>query len=279
VRREVGVTEVAAHVDEAEVVVDQVGVVHRRPEADRDAAVVQPGDLRLHRTGEVLAGEDMLAERRDEIPLVRLALGARAEVAGDLAPVVDAEQLVEGDVTRVVNGAETVGGGGLVAGGALLAGAGLAVLALAADVVRASAPAARTPDATVAAATRRAFFLIDLIVLSFLNWLVQSGGSAASHAGERRLELLASAEQRPEGGVGWPLARMVLLVPWCRLRYQPVAGSGVVTPVTVRTSWLIWPWLSAVKSISMYWTGPWLMQLPRWMCAACAPGSGRRPSG
>src|ERR1035441_134420 len=73
-------------------------------------------------------------------------------------------------------------------------------------------------------------------------------------------------------GVGWPLARMLLLVPWCRLRYQPVAGSGVVTPVTVLTSCMIWPPLSAVKSISMYWTGPWLMQLPMWMCAACAPG-------
>src|ERR1039458_9525494 len=75
-----------------------------------------------------------------------------------------------------------------------------------------------------------------------------------------------------KAGVGWPLARMLLLVPWCRLRYQPVAGSGVVTPVTVLTSCMIWPPLSAVKSISMYWTGPWLMQLPMWMCAACAPG-------
>ena len=35
----------------------------------------------------------------------------------------------------------------------------LSVLALAADVVRASAPAARSPDATVVAAIRRAFLL------------------------------------------------------------------------------------------------------------------------
>ena len=46
---------------------------------------------------------------------------------------------------------------------------GVIVVALAADVVRASAPAARSPDATVVAAIRRAFLLCDFMVCSFLN--------------------------------------------------------------------------------------------------------------
>ncbi len=45
--------------------------------------------------------------------------------------------------------------------------------------------------------------------------------------------------------VGCPLATMLLLLPWCRLRYQPVAGTGLVTPVTVRTWFTIRPALSA----------------------------------
>src|SRR5262249_27773096 len=53
---------------------------------------------------------------------------------------------------------------------------------------------------------------------------------------------------------------------------QALAGIGVVTPATVRVWLTIWPLLSAVKSISMYRTPPWLWQLPVWMCAACMPG-------
>ena len=61
----------------------------------------------------------------------------------------------------------------------------LSVLALAADVVRASAPAARSPDATVVAAIRRAFllraFLLSDFMIFFLSQLlVQCGGSAVN---------------------------------------------------------------------------------------------------
>src|SRR5215468_7627335 len=72
--------------------------------------------------------------------------------------------------------------------------------------------------------------------------------------------------------LGAPFLRMLLLVPWCRFRYQALAGIGEVTPDTVRVWFTIWPVLSAVKSISMYKTPPWLWQLPVWMCAACIPG-------
>ncbi|MGH3396470.1 MAG: hypothetical protein ACRDPO_17450 [Streptosporangiaceae bacterium] len=40
----------------------------------------------------------------------------------------------------------------------------------------------------------------------------------------------------------WPPLRMVLLVPWCRLRYQPAAGIPLVTPETDRVSPEILPW-------------------------------------
>ena len=140
-------------VDEAEVVVHHVGVVHAGPEADRDAAVVQPGDLGLHRAGEVLVEVAVRRGRQQQVALVRVALRAGAEVARDHAPVVDAEQLVERHVVGVVNGLEAVGGAAWLA---------LRVLALA-DPARATAPTPRRLDATVAAATRRAFLLMDFI--------------------------------------------------------------------------------------------------------------------
>src|SRR5215813_12525574 len=71
--------------------------------------------------------------------------------------------------------------------------------------------------------------------------------------------------------LGLPFLRMLLLVPWCRLRYQALAGIGEVTPDTVRVWFTIWPPLLAVKSSSMYRTPPWLWQLPVWTCAACMP--------
>ena len=77
---------------ETEVVVGHVGGVHAGPEADRDPVVVQAGDLRLHRTGEVLAG---VPARGQQVAHVRVPLGARAEIARDHAGVVDAKQLVE----------------------------------------------------------------------------------------------------------------------------------------------------------------------------------------
>jgi len=74
----------------------------------------------LHRAGEVLVDEGP-AERRDHVALVRVPGRAGAEVAHDLALVVDAEQLVEGQVLRVVNGLEAVARG---VRGAQRAGAG-----------------------------------------------------------------------------------------------------------------------------------------------------------
>ena len=62
--------------------------------------------------------------------------------------------------------------------------------------------------------------------------------------------------------VGCPFLRMLLLVPWCRLRYQPLGGIGVGTFVITRVWLTIWPWLLADRSVSMYCTGPWLWQLP-----------------
>ena len=72
--------------------------------------------------------------------------------------------------------------------------------------------------------------------------------------------------------VGWPLLRMSPLLPWWMLRYQPRAGIGAVTCVKTRTACTIRPRRLATRSRSMYLTGPWLWQLPRWMWAACGPG-------
>ena len=44
---------------------------------------------------------------------------------------------------------------------------------------------------------------------------------------------------------------MLLLLPWCRLRYQPPVSSTAVTPVTVRVWWSMLPLASALKSMSM----------------------------
>src|SRR5262249_25574157 len=76
--------------------------------------VVQPGDLGLHGAGEVLVRVVALpVVREEQVPLVRVAGGARAEVAGDRAPVVDPEQLVERRVPRVVQRRKAVAGPGL----------------------------------------------------------------------------------------------------------------------------------------------------------------------
>src|SRR5215469_2348985 len=98
------------------------------------------------------------------------------------------------------------------------------------------------------------------------------GGGAAGRWRLRRSDQSAEQSSGRKKMVGWPFCRMLLLLPWCRLRYQPVVGIGVVTPVITRVWLVMLPALSAEWSISMYWTGPWLMQLPRWMCAACMPG-------
>ena len=72
--------------------------------------------------------------------------------------------------------------------------------------------------------------------------------------------------------VGMPLARIWFMPPWCRLRYQLPGAGTLVTPLTTRVWSMMSPLASAVKSASMYLTGPWFWQLPRWMCAACGPG-------
>src|ERR1039458_1639241 len=89
---EVGGAELAVDVDEAVVVVDQAGVVHAGGEPDGDTTVVQPGDLGLHRAGDVLAA---VPGRGQQVAHVRVALRAGAEVPRDHALVVDAKQLVE----------------------------------------------------------------------------------------------------------------------------------------------------------------------------------------
>ena len=73
----------------------------------RDAAVVQAGDLGLHRAGEVLA---CVPAPGQQVALVRVASRAGAEVARNHALVVNAKQLVERHVMGVVKGAEAVGG-------------------------------------------------------------------------------------------------------------------------------------------------------------------------
>ena len=110
--REVGLAEVAVHVDPAEVGVHADTHVGVGEEADRDAAVVQAGHLGLHRAGEVLVGVVSLAVRRlQQVALVRVARRAGAEVSRDQASVVDPEQLVERHVVLVIKGLDTVAGG------------------------------------------------------------------------------------------------------------------------------------------------------------------------
>src|SRR5258708_14005594 len=67
----------------------------------------------LHRAGHVDRLVTRLAVRgAQDVALVRAARGAGAGVPGDMAEVVDAEQLVEGRVGGVVEAAEGVPGRG-----------------------------------------------------------------------------------------------------------------------------------------------------------------------
>ena len=74
------------------------------PEPDVDRVVVQPRVLGLYQSGEVLIAVILLTVFRTEqqVTLVRVPGRAGAEVAGDDVGVVDAEQLVEGQVVVVV---------------------------------------------------------------------------------------------------------------------------------------------------------------------------------
>ena len=94
----------AVPLDEAEV--DARGI---DPEADRVTEVVEAGHLRLHRTGEVLIGVVILPVRWLEgVALVRVSGGTAAEVASNLAVVVDTQQLVEGRVSVIVERFERI---------------------------------------------------------------------------------------------------------------------------------------------------------------------------
>jgi len=107
--REVDLVETAVLGIKAEVGVDLVGVIGRRPEPDRDPVVVQPGDLRLNRAGEVLIDVVALSVRRQQlVALVRVALRPRTEVARDDELIVDAKQLVKGHVVVVVQRGEGI---------------------------------------------------------------------------------------------------------------------------------------------------------------------------
>ena len=54
---------------------------------------------------------------------------------------------------------------------------------------------------------------------------------------------------------------------WWTLTYQPLLGIDETLLIVVVT--LAFPEASAVTVISGYTTGPWLAQLPLWICAAC----------
>ena len=91
-----------------------VGALAVDPEPHGVAVVVDAHHLGLRGAGEVLVGEVALAVRRaDHVAPVRVALLARAEVAGDGAGVVDPQQLVEGVVAVVVDGVEGEVGAGV----------------------------------------------------------------------------------------------------------------------------------------------------------------------
>jgi hypothetical protein len=79
------------------------------PESDGDAVVVEPRHLGLGRTREVLVYVVALTVVGKElVALVRVPVLARPEIAGDLAVVVDPEQLIERVVLVVVERVECV---------------------------------------------------------------------------------------------------------------------------------------------------------------------------
>src|SRR3984885_8023234 len=104
--REVDLVEEPVLAPEPEVVVvRRGGAILGREEADGDAEVIEPGHLRLLRAGKILFPEITLRERGEElVSLVRLSGVAAAEVPGDQTIVVNAEKLIERDVTLVVHG-------------------------------------------------------------------------------------------------------------------------------------------------------------------------------
>jgi hypothetical protein len=59
------------------------------------------------------------------------------------------------------------------------------------------------------------------------------------------------------------LARIWLIPPMCRFRYQLPGPGKLVTPVTTRVWSTMTPLESAMKSGIMYLTAPWSWQLPR----------------
>ena len=84
-----------------------VGALAVDPEPHGVAVVVDAHHLGLRGARKVLVGEVALPVlRADHVAAVRMALFARAEVAGDGAGVIDPQQLVEGVVAVVVDGVE-----------------------------------------------------------------------------------------------------------------------------------------------------------------------------
>ena len=117
--------------------------------------------------------------------------------------------------------------------------------------------------------------LAVLVGITMAGLLVMVGVGAAGAVAEppvvAKLVMLVHSIGR-KYSVGDPLARIWFMPPRCRLRYQAPGPGTLLTPVTTRVWLTMFPPASATKSASMYLTGPWLWQLPRWMCAACAPG-------
>src|ERR1700730_14914051 len=101
--REVDLVEAPVLAPEPEVVVvRRGGAVLVGEEADGDAEIIEPGNLRLHRVREVVVDEVALGEGRgDRVSLVRVAGVAAAEVAGDFTLVVNAEKAPKRDVALV----------------------------------------------------------------------------------------------------------------------------------------------------------------------------------
>jgi len=101
------VGEGAADIGEAEIGVVRRAVIAVRPEADGGAGIVQPGHLGLHGAGKILVRVISLPVGRGKrVALVRMPGVAAAEIPGDHASIIDAEQLVEGRVVVVVEGLE-----------------------------------------------------------------------------------------------------------------------------------------------------------------------------